>query len=146
MSIQTIKNNIKELLDELVVSEVLGAVTVSDLRTDPLNADTNTYPHAYLMPPAIESEVSDNRTNLRTYTFDVVVLFNAQNITGTSEVEEAVESILNKFDNDPTLGGSAQGGMLPVSSSPEPFQHNSKQLIMVVVGIQAKEDVSLSFE
>ncbi len=145
MSIATIKANIKTILDELVTDTVIAGASVSDIRTDPLSADVSTFPHAFLMPPAVESEVLDNVNIVRTYTFDIVVLFKAENVTGTSEVEEATEDMLMKFDCNPTLGGSSLGGMLPVSSAPVPGQHNSMQLIMVVLQIQAKEVVMLTY-
>lgn len=145
MSISTIKQNIKVNLDALVTANVLGGATITDIKKDPLNADVSSYPHAFLMPPAVESEVLDNRTNLRSYTFDIMVLFKAVNLSSTTALETAIESILSKFDNDPTLGGSAMGGVLPVSSAPEPFQHNGQDLIMVVIQIQAKETVTLTF-
>jgi hypothetical protein len=145
MSIATIKAQAKVLLDELVTATVLNGASTSDIKTDPLNSNVGNYPHAFLMPPSVESEVLDNRTIIRTYTFDILVLFNAQNITGSDDVETAIESILDKFDNNPTLNGSALGGILPVSSAPAPFQHNGKDLILVVVRVQAKELVTLTF-
>jgi hypothetical protein len=145
MSIATIKQNIKTLFDELVTADVLASCSVSDLKTDPLNADLNSFPHAFIMPPSVESEVNDNRNNIRTYTFDVLVIFNAENITGSDTVETTTESILSKFDNNPTMLGAALGGVLPVSSAPAPYQSNAKDMILVVVRIQAKELVSLTF-
>ena len=145
MSISTIKTALKTNLDALVTSTVLGGATITDIKKDPLSVDISTYPHAFLMPPAVESETLDNRTNLRTYTFDIMVLFKAVNLASTTALETAIESILSKFDNDPTLGGTALGGVLPVSSAPEPFQHNGQDLIMVIIQIQAKETVSLTF-
>lgn len=150
MSLATIKQAVKDNLDDLVTDTVLAGATITDIRKDPLAGDHPNFPHAYLMPPSIESDVLDNRSVLRTYTFDIVIVFRAENITGATELEEAVEAILTKFDNDPTLKGNgaegtALGGVLPVSSSPEPYQHNGRDLIMVVVQIAAKAPVSLSF-
>lgn len=145
MSINTIKNAIKSNLDDLVTATVLGGATITSIKNSPLSSDVATYPHAFLMPPAVESEVLDNRTNVRTYSFDIMVLFQAEDISDTADLEVKIESMLSKFDNDPTLGGTALAGVLPVSSSPEPFQHGGKDLIMVVLQIEAKEPVSLSF-
>lgn len=143
--IQDIKNAIKTNLDALVTDTVLAGATITDIRKDPLAADIPTFPHAFLMPPAVESEVLDNRTVMRTYTFAIMLLFNAENLTSTTELEEKIENVLSKFDNDPTLGGTALGGVLPVSSAPQPFHHAGRDLIMAVVEIKAKEPVSLSF-
>lgn len=145
MSINTIKNAIKSNLDDLVTATVLGGATITSIKKSPLSSDVATYPHAFLMPPAVESEVLDNRTNVRTYSFDIMVLFQAEDISDTADLEVKIESMLSKFDNDPTLGGTALAGVLPVSSSPEPFQHNGRDLVMVVLQIQAKEPVSLTF-
>ncbi len=145
MSINTIKTAIKANLDELVTATVLGGATITSIKKSPLSSDVATYPHAFLMPPAVESEVLDNRTNVRTYSFDIMVLFQAEDISDTADLEVKIESMLSKFDNDPTLGGTALAGVLPVSSSPEPFQHNGRDLVMVVLQIQAKEPVTLTF-
>lgn len=145
MAIQNIKQAIKANLDALVTEDVLGGATITDIRKDPLSADIGGYPHAFLMPPAMESEVLDNRNVMRTYTFAIMIIFNAENLTTTTELEEKIEAVLNKFDNDPTLDGTSQGGVLPVSSSPQPFQHSGRDLIVVSIEIQAKEAVSLSF-
>lgn len=145
MSIATIKNNIKSNLDALVTSGVLGSAIITDIKRDPLSADFPSFPCASLMPPALQSEVLDNRSVLRNYTFDIMVIFQAEDLSSTTQLEEKIESIINYFDNDPTLGGAARGGVLPVSSAPQPYQHNGKDLIMVVIQIQAKEDVTLTF-
>lgn len=145
MSISLIKTAIKDNLDALVSDNVLGGATISDIKKDPLSVDPGPYPHAFLMPPGVESEVLDNRTVTRTYTFGILVLFQAENLESIAELETKIESILSKFDNDPTLGGTALGGVLPVSSSPQPDQHGGKDLIAVEVQVQAKEYVTLTF-
>jgi hypothetical protein len=145
MSASTIKNAIKADLDALVTSEVLAGATISDLKRNPLAADIPSFPHAFLMPPSIESEAEDNRTNIRTYSYDIMILWNAENIEDATTVETTIEAVLDTFDNDPTLGGTALAGVLPVSSAPQPYQHGGKDLIMAVVQIQAKQHVSLTF-
>ena len=145
MSILNIKTEIKELLDELVTATVLAGATITDIRKDPLYADHPNFPHAYLMPPAIETEGLDNRTNIRKYTFDILIVFNGENLTGTTQLETAIEAVLDKFDNKPTLNGSAIGGMTPLTSAPIPYQHNSKDLLAIAVRITAQEVVTLTF-
>ena len=145
MSISTIKAQIGINLANLVTDGVLAGYTATDLKHDPLKADIPNYPHAYLMPPAVASQVLDNRSVLRTYTFDITVIQNAENINTSDEIETLIENIMNEFDNDPTLGGTALGGVLPVSLSPQPYQHSGKDLIMFIIRLEAKADVSLSF-
>ncbi|TFH72391.1 hypothetical protein E3V39_12485 [Gammaproteobacteria bacterium LSUCC0112] len=145
MSLATVKGAVKTRLDALVTAGTLAGATITDIKKNPLSSDFGAYPHAFLMPPAIESSALDNRTNLRTYTFSIMVLYNAENLTTTSQLETSIEAILNAFDNDPTLNGTGMGGVEPVSSSPEPFQHGGKDLIMVEIVIKARDIISLSF-
>jgi hypothetical protein len=145
MSIATIKEAIKTNLDALVTDSVLAGATISDIKRNPLDENIAPFPHAIIMPPSMESGVLDNRTVLRTYTFDVMVLFQAEDLESTTQLEETIEDIVSKFDNDPTLGGTALGGILPISSAPEPFQHGGKDKIMVIIQIEAKEPVTLTF-
>lgn len=145
MSINNIKTAIKSKLDALVTDSVLGGASINNVKENPLNSDVGTFPHAFLMPPAVESEVMDNRNNIRNYTFDILVLFQGEDVSTAADLETKIESILSKFDNDPTLGGTALGNALPISGTPEPFNHNGKDMIMVVIQLQARETVSLSF-
>jgi hypothetical protein len=145
MSISSIKTQVKVILDTLVTDSVLAGATNTDIRKDPLSADIAVYPHAFLMPPSIESEAVDNRTVDRTYVFDIMVLFQAEDIAGTDDLEVKVEAMLDKFDNNPTCNGTALGGMSPAASAPEPFQHGGRDLIMVVLQIKAKDLVTLTF-
>lgn len=145
MSLANIKNNIKTHLDDLVTDTVLAGATITDIKKDPLSMDIARFPHAFLMPPSIESVVEDNRGVVRTYTFSIMVAWNAENLASDTEVETAIEAILTEFDNDPTLGGYANGGVLPVSSSPMPIQHGGKDLVVAFIELQAKAYVSLTF-
>lgn len=145
MSIQTIKNGIKTNLDALVTSSVLGSAVITDIKRDPLAADFPAYPCAILMPPSTESEILDNRTLVRSYTFNVMIIVQAENLSSNTELEEMIEDVLDKFDNDPTLGGTANAGIPPTSSAPEPFQHNGRDLIMTIITITAKETIDLTF-
>lgn len=145
MSIKTIKEAIKTNLDELVTATTLAGATITDLKKDPLEVQLKNYPHAFLMPPSLESDALDNRSNVRAYVFDIMVLYKVANLASTTALEESIEAIINKFDNDPTLSGTALGGIQPVSSAPQPFQHKNQEMIMVVFQIKAKEFVTLSY-
>lgn len=145
MSIASIKSSIKSNLDALVSDGVLGAAIETNIKHDPLNVDFGAFPHASIMPPSTESEVLDNMHVMRTHTFDIMVLFQAEDVESTADLETKIESMLTKFDNDPTLGGAANGGMIPLSSAPEPFQHGGRDMIMVALQIQAKETVLLTY-
>jgi hypothetical protein len=145
MSAVTIKQAIKTNLDDLVTAGVLGGATIADLKKDPLAGDIARFPHAFLMPPSINSEISDNKSLVRTYVYDIMIVWKAENLASSTALEEAIETVLSKFDNDPTLGGQAMGGVLPVSLAPQPFQHQAQQLIMAIVQIEAKDFTQLTF-
>ena len=143
--ISDIKAAVGAHLTDLVTEEVLAGATITEIKKSPLAAETSAYPWAYLMPPSVESETLDNRSITRTYTFDIMVLVRGEDLPDTPYMEELAEAIMNKYDNDPTLGGTARGGLLPVSSSPTPYQHNGQDLMMIIITIQAKADVTLTY-
>lgn len=123
-TLATVKTNIKTVLDNLETAGTLGNVQVDDLKKNLFNRDFPAFPAAILTTPAIESIAETNRSNLRTYTFDIVVLSKAESVTSSTQIENLIEAILNEFDNDPTLkaGGAtgiADGGVEPSSSQPE---------------------------
>ncbi len=142
--ITTIKDKIKTYLDDLVTASVLGGCTETDFRKNPVDDNTAGFPHAFLMPPATESEAIDNRTNLRTYTFGILVLMKGED-TSASMVEDLIQAILDKFDNLPTLGGVADGAVLPATSAPEPVRYGDKELISFVVSLQVRRTETLTF-
>lgn len=140
-----IKNKIKALLDGLVTSEVLGEVQMDDFKKSVLDRDYANYPAAVLTGPATTSEYLTNRDNIRTYTFEIIVLQNAENVSSSTEIEELVEAILNVFDNDPTLTGSANGAVEPSASSPAPAMSRGKTFIGFVISLKARAIINLNF-
>jgi len=145
MSLSTVKSAVKTKLDTLVTDGVIANAVISDTKLDPLSMEVGHYPVGIVMPPAVESEVLDNVNITRTYVFDLVFIFNAEDLDSTNELEGKIENILNAFDNDPTMSGAANAGVLPVTSAPEPFQHGGKDMVMLVVNLRASETILLSF-
>lgn len=144
-TVQGVKNNIKAKLDTLVPASLAEAV-IQDLKIDPLNQEYAAFPVAVVVPPSLEgSEVLDNRSNLREYLFSVVVLMKPENFSSTSEVENLQEVILNAFDNDPTLGGEADGGMAPSYSRPYPLNYGGKDLVYFEIYLKIKVRKDLNF-
>ena len=140
-----VKTQIKTYLDELVTATTLGFASSADLRKDPLAEDIPAYPAAYLMPPAIESQVVDNRTLLRSYTFTIMVIVKGEDISSSSYIEDLTEAIMDKFDNKPTNGGTADGGMEPSISTPEPLQHNNRNFVLFYVTLKANKTITLTY-
>lgn len=144
--ISTIKGNIKTLLDTLV-SGTLGSVSNQDFKVDVLSDNLGNFPRAVIQPPAIEtSDFLDNRNVLRTYTFPIAIIMKGENINDATDVENLQEAIMNLFDNEVDgLSGSADGGLQPSTSSPEPIQSGSKTYVMFVVEIRVRASQLLTF-
>jgi hypothetical protein len=143
--ITDIKNQIKAKLDALVTSGVLGSVIMDDFKTDPTSIDIPKYPCAILSTPACGSQPETNRENMRDYTFDIPIIEKGENVTGATQIEELIEAIQDAFDNDPTLGGKADGGIEPAISNPDSINTGDKSIIMFVVTLKAKASKFLSF-
>jgi hypothetical protein len=144
-ALKTIKDKIKTHLDALVTAGTLKGATEIDLRKDPLASDIPLYPWAFLTPPAIESDVVDNRNVLRKYSFAIMIVVNADNLTSNTDVEDLMLTIISRFDNNPTLGGTADGGVEPATSTPEPVQTQNGNLIAFWVMVKASKTESLTY-
>ncbi len=141
-----IKNQIKSILEELAKNETLKDVKVFDFKKDNIfDLDLSRFPTAILMPPSIEGGELTNRDNLRTHTFEIVIISNREDLDSEITIEDLIETILNKFDNDPTLGGKADGGVLPSSSRPEALASLGHNYIVFSIFIQAKAVKNLTF-
>lgn len=141
----TIKAALKTKLDALVSAGTLGEVQEDDLRKSIFERDFGAYPAAVLTSPATDSEALDNRDNMRSYFYEVVVFQKADNITSATAIEELIETLLDKFDNDPGLAGTAVGGVFPSTSRPEPALIHGNQLIVFSILIKARGVKQLTF-
>lgn len=141
-----IKNKIKAHLDALVAAHTIKEVIMDDFKVSPIfDRDIMAYPAAILTGPAIEGAFSTPYDNIRTHSFAIVVIEKRENIEGDpTAVETLIESILDRFDNDPTLGGSANAGLEPASTVPEPVTIRDKSYIYFTVVLKAKAIKSLS--
>lgn len=144
-ALSTLKDAIKTRLDALVTATTLKGATITDLRKNPLDEDIQAFPWAFLMPPATDSDVVDNRTVLRTFTFDIMVVEKAENITSSTQIENLLEAVLNEFDNNPTLGGTADGAVLPATSAPQPIDHLGKNFTVFFVQLKCNRTQSLTY-
>lgn len=145
MQSTNIKNKIKAHLDALLALGTLNEVQMDDFKKGVFDRDYAAYPVAILTGPATSSEYLTNRQNMRTYTFDIIVLQNAENVSTTTEIEALVEAILNRFDNDPTLTGSSDGAVEPAVSTPSPALSRGKTFIGFVISLKARSVIELNF-
>ena len=141
-----IKDQIKATLEALVPA-TLKEVQVDDFKVSPLfDRDIAAYPCAIVTPPAIEGDYLTNRENERTHTFGVVIIEKMENIGSANYVENLIETILDAFDNVPTLNGKATAGSQPASTIPEPVMvRGNTGYIYFTVVIKAKSIKTLTF-
>lgn len=141
-----IKLKIKAMLDALVTDETLRFVLIDDMRKSAaLDTDIPKFPAAILSSPSTDSGYSTNRENMRTYTFTVVIIQKGENIESSEDIEELSEAVLDAFDNDPTLGGLADGGMEPSSSTPEAMTTQDKSFIVFSITLKVHASKLLTF-
>ncbi len=142
-----IKTAIKAHLDYLASTPVavLSEVQVDDFKVGLLERDIAAYPCAILTTPAIESGAETNRDNARTYTYEILVITKQELVASANVIEDLAEAILNRFDNDPTLGGKADAGLEPAVSQPQAAIARGKGVIYFSVILRAKKVITLTF-
>lgn len=135
-----IKNRIVENLQSLVYSGVLGSVVVNDLSRDPLQNDYGSFPVAIVGMSSIESRTEDNANNLREYIFPILILERYDNIKkSATAMEDLRDEILNVFDTDYTLNGTAIGAIEPSSSVATSESTPDRTYCYFLVTIKAKQ-------
>lgn len=144
-SLSEIKTAIKAKLDELKTAGTLADVQEDDFKVGILERDIMAYPCAILTTPTIESSAETNRDNTRIYTYEIVVVQKQELINAATDIEDLAEAILNKFDNDPTLGGKADAGVEPATSSPQAAISRGKGVIFFSVILRVKKIIALTF-
>lgn len=144
-TITDIKNKIKAKLQALEDSGSIGELQADGVRTDLFTRDIAKYPCAILTPPLVEAESETNRDNIRTYVYDIVVVQRGEDIKDIEELEELQERLMDTFDNDPTLTGSANAGVDPTFSQLEMVQDSGKRYVVFVFTVRAKIIKELTF-
>lgn len=137
------KNAIVTDLQSLVTSSVLGSYIVDDFtKLNPLDRTWGTFPAALVIPPTVsQSEYYDVATNLREYTWYVMVVTTPDNLPATDPtyLESLIDSVLQVFDNDVTLQGMANGGVNPaILDPPGPVSSNSVTYVVFYITLKAK--------
>lgn len=140
---QNLKNGIVTDLQTLVASGTLGSYVVDDFtKINPLDRTWGTFPAALVIPPTVgASEYYDVVTNLREYTWYVMIVTTPENLPSTDPtyLEGLIDSVLQAFDNDVTLQGYAVGGVQPaILDPPGPVSSNSVTYVTAYVQLKAK--------
>lgn len=140
-----IKIQIKTKLDALVTAGVLASVQEDDFSVGVLYRDFGKFPVAILSGAAIGNSILTNRDNLRAHTFNILILSKAEDVTSPDQIETLMENVINAFDNDPTLQGTADGSVEPSTSSPEPVSSAGKNYIAFMVTVKANAVKNLTY-
>lgn len=104
-----------------LVPASLGVVIQDDFsKMHPLDRDFAAFPAAVVIPPMVSaSNYEDQGHNLREYTFYIMLVFRPEDVqSSTTYVEDLLDAVLNLFDNDCTLAGTAEGAVLPAVIEP----------------------------
>ena len=130
-------------LQALVTSGVLNCVIVDGMtKVHPLDRDYPGFPAAVVIPPVLkESAYEDSANNLRQYTWYVMVVTTPDNIPKTDPTYLAglEDNVCAVFDNDCTLGGTANGAVFPaVMEPPGPVNFNSITYVVFYLTFNAR--------
>lgn len=137
-----IKARILADLQTLIDSDpaILKAVVSEDLSKDPLQGDYPGFPVAVLGMSSIDAQYEENTMNARVYTFPILFMQKVDNLDPNedSAMEDLRDEVLNKFDTDYTLGGTAEGGCDASVSPVATMSDADKTYLIFIVTIKAK--------
>jgi hypothetical protein len=130
-------------LQSLVTGGVLGSCAADDFtKLNPLDRTWGAYPSALVIPPTVsQSEYYDVATNLREYTWYVMVVTTPENLSASDPtyLEGLIDKTLQVFDNDVTLQGMANGGVQPaILDPPGPVSSNTVTYVVFYITLKAK--------
>lgn len=130
-------------LHSLVVAGVLNSAIQDDFtKMNPLDRTWPGFPSALIIPPTVStSEYYDIATNLREYTWYVMVVTTPDNLPSDDPtyLEGLVDNVLQAFDNDVTLQGTAIGGVQPaILDPPGPVSSNSVTYVCFYITLKMK--------
>src|ERR1700733_3708561 len=140
---QNIKQAIVNDLQSLISAGTLGSVVADDFtKLNPLDRTWGKFPAALVIPPTVgQSQYEDVATNLREYTWYVMVVTTPDNLpkNDPTYLEGLMDAVLQVFDNDVTLQGMAVGGVNPaILDPPGPVSSNNVTFVTMYITIKAK--------
>ena len=128
---------------QTLVPNVLNCVIVDGMtKLHPLDRDYPGFPAAVVIPPILKaSNFEDQATNLREYTWYVMIVTTPDNIPKTDPTYLAglEDNVCAVFDLDCTLQGTANGAVFPaVLEPPGPVNFNSVTYVVFYISFSAK--------
>jgi hypothetical protein len=135
-----IKQQLLVNLQALKEAGVINSFYALDKSPDPLTTEaTAGYPFAIIGMPRIASDFEDQASNIRTYRFDILFVLNPSSLVNPdTDVEDLIDAVLNKFDTNFTLAGTAQAAVLPAKVEALPVTTGDKTLLCVVVTLEVR--------
>jgi hypothetical protein len=130
-------------LTALVNNGTLGQVIADDYsKVNPLDRNIAQTPVAIVLPPMVTtSTFEDQATNLREYTWYIMIADIPEHVTagGSTYLENLMDAVLNAFDADCTLQGTAIGAVMPaILEPPGIVSSNSISYVTFYVTLKAK--------
>lgn len=137
-----IKSKIKEKLDELVPG-TLKTVIYDDFQPNIMEKDISSYPAAVLSTSSVTSERLTNAENQRTYTYEILIISKGEDVKTALDIEVLKDAILDKFDGNGTLDGTAIS-VEPASIPEAPVPTHDRSFILFSVLISANAEAEAS--
>jgi hypothetical protein len=138
---QAIKQQIIVNLQTLQTNGVINSFVAIDKGKDPITTTPPSgYPFAIVGMPRVANDMEDTATNIRTYRFDILFVVNYENIPDTSyTIEGMIDQILNQFDTNFTLSGTAIAAQVPPAQvNTFPVSTPTQDLVAIIVTIEAR--------
>jgi hypothetical protein len=133
-------------LTALKTAGTLGQVIADDYtRVNPLDRDIAATPCAIVLPPLVStSAYEDVSSNLREYSWYIMIADSPEHVSagGDEYIENLMDAVLNAFDLDCTLQGTANGAVLPgVLEPPGIVNGGGVNYVTFYVTLKAKQIV-----
>jgi hypothetical protein len=135
-----IKEQILVNLKALVANGVLNSYYSLDANPNPLAMDpTAGYPFAIVGMPRVASDFEDQANNRREYRFDILFVLDPTALAHPdTDVEDLIDAVLNQFDTNFTLAGTAVDALLPATVEGWPVSTGTKDLLCLGVTLIAR--------
>ncbi len=138
--VKPIKTQILVNLQALVTAGVLNSFISLDKNPNPLtDTPPSGYPFAIVGMPRISSDFEDQASNIRTYRYDILFVVDPGALTNPdTDVEHIIDQVLNQFDTNFTLAGTAIAAVLPAKVEGAPVSTGDKTLLCFVVTLEIR--------
>jgi hypothetical protein len=133
--LKPIKAQILVNLQALVTAGAINSFVSLDKNPNPLtDTPVNGYPFAIVGMPRVASDFEDQATNIRTYRYDILFVIDPNTLANPdTDVEHIMDQVLNQFDTNFTLAGTAIAAVLPAMIEGAPISTGDRTLLCFVI-------------